>query len=235
MEEVCSNPFQTLLNMDCIIASRYDYFVDQIKYKISNKMKLLSNIANHVEHLSLNFKEIDNVKQYKNLQTLIIHDCNEVDHIPSYIFSELEHLKILNLSRTNISQLPNSVENLKELRFLDMSETPISFLPESICCSTNLQTLNLDNCLQLNELPKCMSKLINMRHLVVDVARQLHSLPVGIGKLSKLHTLSAFLVGKNGCCGIGELKYMNKLRGSFRLLNLENVATIEEVSTKKSK
>ncbi|KAK6151378.1 hypothetical protein DH2020_014013 [Rehmannia glutinosa] len=253
-EEVCIQCFDILLNLDYIVASGYDHFVGQMMYKIGDKMieflqkqplepkflKYLDSKQTHVakiEHLSFAFMEIDHIKfgilkHCHQLQTLIIHGCfgSKVERLPSDLFLEIKALKILNLSRTNILELPSSVEYLGELRYLDMSETPIRWLPESIWCFSNLQTLKLDGCLSLVGLPRCTSKLINLRHLVLDVVRQLQSMPTGIGKLSNLQTLGAFLVGEDEGSRIGELKNMNKLKGSLRILNLENVMTREEAA-----
>ncbi|KAL0359347.1 UNVERIFIED_CONTAM: putative disease resistance protein [Sesamum angustifolium] len=55
-------------------------------------------------------------------------------------------------------------------------------------------------------------------------------MPAGIGKLSKLRTLRAFLVGEEEGSRIGELKDMNKLKGSLLISNLENVSTKEEAA-----
>ncbi|KAH6819322.1 hypothetical protein C2S51_002925 [Perilla frutescens var. frutescens] len=251
-EEVFTKCFDILLEMDYIVPSGHDHFVDQLKYKFGDKMTIFlqkqllepkfgkyldSNQSDKtkVEHLSLTFKNIDRakldiLKQYSHLRTLVICDCYEVDHLPSDLFLELKTLENLNLSRTNIVELPGSVENLKELRFLDMSGTPIGWLPETICCFSYLYTLKLDGCFQLEGLPKCTSKLINLRHLILDVVRQLQSMPSGMGKLSNLRTLSAFLVDEHDGGCVRELKNMNKLRGTFRLLNLENVGAKEEAS-----
>ncbi|KAK4404701.1 hypothetical protein Sango_0838700 [Sesamum angolense] len=53
-------------------------------------------------------------------------------------------------------------------------------------------------------------------------------MPTGMGNLSKLQTLKAFIVGKNDGCGIGELKNMNDITGSFCISRLENVTNAEE-------
>ncbi|KAL7134281.1 hypothetical protein ABFS83_11G016100 [Erythranthe nasuta] len=254
IEEVYIQCFDKLLNLDYIVPSGYCHFADEVKYKVGHDMtmflqnqllepKFQNNLEGKqrsmvkVENLSLAFKEIDLInfgilKQCTRLQTLIIHRCygSKVNYLPPDLFLELKALKILNLSHTNIKELPSSVENLEEVRYLDMSETPIKWLPESILCLGHLQTLKLDGCLSLVGLPKCTSNLINLRHLVLDIARQLQSMPTGIGNLSKLRTLGAFLVGEEDGTRIGELKNMNSLRGSLRLLNLENVPTKEEAA-----
>ncbi|KAL0346121.1 UNVERIFIED_CONTAM: putative disease resistance protein [Sesamum radiatum] len=249
--------FDTLLNLGYIMPAGYNHRVDQMKYRVGEKVNAFIQKQQYlepkfqkyldteeitdvlkVEHLSLAFKEIDcinfgTIKQCGHLKMLSIHRCygsKMKNLIPSDLFLELQALKILNLSHIDIMGLPSSVENLKELQCLDMCATPILGLPESMKCLSNLRTLNLDGCLSLMTLPKCTSMLINLRHLVLDVVGQLQSMPAGIGKLSKLRTLRAFLAGEDEGSRIGELKDMNKLKGSLLISHLENVSTKEEAA-----
>ncbi|XP_011079109.1 uncharacterized protein LOC105162710 isoform X1 [Sesamum indicum] len=250
--------FDTLLNLGYIMPAGYNHRIDQMKYRVGEE-KVNAFIPKQqylepkfqkyldteeitdvlkVDHLSLAFKQIDcinfgTIKQCGQLKMLSIHRCygsKMKNLLPSDLFLELQALKILNLSHTDIMGLPSSVENLKALQCLDMYATPIRGLPESIRCLSNLRTLNLDGCLSLMTLPKCTSMLINLRHLVLDIVGQLQSMPAGIGKLSKLRTLRAFLVGEDEGSRIGELKDMNKLKGSLLISNLENVSTKEEAA-----
>ncbi|GFP83799.1 putative disease resistance protein at3g14460 [Phtheirospermum japonicum] len=249
MEEVCSRCFDTLLTMEYIVAAGYDHAIDQPKYKLGDKMIVFirNQLSEHkfkknmdsvtdvtkVEHLSLDFKEVDLIdfgvlKSYAHLQTLIIY-CSRVRHLPPDLFLELKGLKILNLSHSDIQSLPISIENLKELRFLDVSETPLMFLPDVICCLSHLQTLKLDGS-RIRKLPQSTSELVNLRHLVIDVVTMLGLMPKEIGKLTKLQTLSAFLVGDHDGYRIGELKCLDKLKGSLKIWNLEIVKTKEEAA-----
>ncbi|KAL0337872.1 UNVERIFIED_CONTAM: hypothetical protein Scaly_2062300 [Sesamum calycinum] len=242
MEGESTRCFDTLLNLGYIVPAGYNHCIDQMKYRVGEKVNAFIQKQQYlepkfqkyldteeitdvlkVEHLSLALKEIDcinfgTIKQCGHLKMLSIHRCygsKMKNLLPSDLFLELRALKILNLSRTDIMDLPSSIENLKELQCLDMYETPIMGLPESMRCLSNLRTLNLDGCLSLMTLPKCTSMLINLRHLVLNVVGQLQSMPAGIGKLSKLRTLRAFLVGEEEGSRIGELKDMNKLKGSL--------------------
>lgn len=81
-----------------------------------------------------------------------------------------------------------------------------------------------------HELPERTKELINLRHLILDVARQLQFMPEGIGNLSELRTLRAFLVGEEYGYRINELKHMNKLSGSIRILKLENIKTPDQAA-----
>ncbi|XP_073149247.1 uncharacterized protein [Henckelia pumila] len=252
IEEACIRCFDILLNVKYIVPTGYDPYGDQIKYKVGEEMhaflqdhlirpQFSKQLDGHYiedskpEHLSLSFMEIGQIdfeitKKLSRLQTLMIHGCYGFEHLPFDLFLELKSLRTLSLSHTDVVELPSSIECSQELRYLDMSETPIRWLPESMCNLSNLQTLKLDNCLGLVRLPKRMKQLINLRHLILDVARQLQSMPECIGYLSELRTLRAFLVGVDDGCCIDELKHMNKLSGSLRILKLENIKTPEQAA-----
>ncbi|XP_073149244.1 uncharacterized protein [Henckelia pumila] len=254
IEEVCIQCFDILLKQQYIVPTGYDPCGDEMKYKVGDEMNAF--LQNHLqgsrfskeldgkhmeesklEHLSLSFKEIDQInvqiiKRFSRLQTLIIHRCYgfNIKQLPLDLFSELKELRILSLSHTDVMELPSSIKSSKELRYLDMSETPIRWLPESMCNLFHLQTLKLDNCLGIMELPQRTKEWTNLRHLMLDVARQLQFMPERIGKLSELRTLRAFLVGEEDGYTINELKNMNKLSGSLRILKLENIKTPEQAA-----
>lgn len=59
---------------------------------------------------------------------------------------------MLSLSGHRISELPNSLGDLKHLRYLNFSYTLIKWLPESVCYLYNLQTLILRGCKSLFKL-----------------------------------------------------------------------------------
>ncbi|KAH7521135.1 hypothetical protein FEM48_Zijuj07G0001000 [Ziziphus jujuba var. spinosa] len=137
-------------------------------------------------------------------------------------------LRVLNLSSTGMYELPDSIEKLKVLRYLNVSCTRIKKLPESVANLYALETLKLNNCFRLLRLPKYMKNLSKLRHLELDVKRQISCMPFGLGKLTNLQRLQAFIVGKNEGHRIEELQNMNKLCGSISITNLENVANYGE-------
>uniref|UniRef100_M1BFP2 Blight resistance protein T118 n=1 Tax=Solanum tuberosum TaxID=4113 RepID=M1BFP2_SOLTU len=70
-------------------------------------------------------------------------------------------LRVLNLSRSKLGQLPSSIGDLVHLRYLDLSRNIFRSLPENLCKLQNLQTLNLRYCVLLSCLPKQTSKHSN--------------------------------------------------------------------------
>ncbi|KAK9122595.1 hypothetical protein Sjap_012197 [Stephania japonica] len=135
-----------------------------------------------------------------HLQTLLLFGKRKhlIDQVPRELFVKLRHLNVLDLSWTSITELPSSFANLRPLRYLDVSGTPITRLPNCICGFQDMQTLRLRDCFQLLSLPKDLSRITKLRHLDMDIASsQLTSMPPGMGSLTELRTLPAFIVGKN--------------------------------------
>ncbi|KAL0359674.1 UNVERIFIED_CONTAM: Mitogen-activated protein kinase kinase [Sesamum angustifolium] len=251
MEDVANSYFDILVHEEVIIHSNFDKLYRQAKYKVNaskastwnlqggNYLRIeegnLGKISGEALHLTWHCKRLDRtlsdaLKNFKQLRTLLVlEDCGAViKQLPSDIFLGLKLLRTLDLSRTHISELPGSIGTVESLRYLDVSETPIKRLPESTDRLLFLQTLKLRGCLGLFALPRGLRRLVNLRHLDLDIISQLKSMPTGMGNLSKLQTLKAFIVGKNDGCGIGELKNMNAITGSFCISRLENVTNAEE-------
>lgn len=253
MEDVGNLYFDALVQAEVIVSSKFDNLHRQMKYKFDTSQvpEGLLERGNHLRinasnldeiyygealHLSWQCKRLDRVffdalKNFKQLHTLVVHEEGSVSisRLPNDIFVGLRLLKTLDMSRTRIEEVPGSIGKLESLRYLDISETPIKRLPESLGRLYCLQTLNLKACFGFVALPRGLGRLVNLRHLDLDIVSQVKSMPRGMGNLIKLQTLRAFIVGKkNDGCGIGELKDMNEITGSFCISRLENVYNAEE-------
>ncbi|KAF7153586.1 hypothetical protein RHSIM_Rhsim01G0058700 [Rhododendron simsii] len=123
----------------------------------------------------------------------------------------------------SISELSNSIGDLKHVRYLNLSCALVLMLPESIGTLYNLQTLILRDCKNLKKLPANTSDLISLRHLDVTGADSLLEMPPKIGKLTSLRTLSNFIVGNGNGSMITELGSLIQLRGTLSISGLENV------------
>jgi Leucine-rich repeat (LRR) protein len=146
------------------------------------------------------------------------------------LVSSFKCLRALNLSRSNIQEVPNSIGKLKHLRFLDLSRNKgIKLLPHSITKLQNLQTLRLDFFGRLKELPEDTRNLINLRHLGLRGCERLTHMPNGLGKLTALQTLTLYNLGKKESSiprkrgGLGDLDGLSELRGILRIKGLEHL------------
>ncbi|XP_057957196.1 putative disease resistance protein RGA3 [Malania oleifera] len=185
-----------------------------------------------VRHLSLTDyeegKHIVGKDKGKKLRTLILSGvfkvCDEV-----LVYSKC--LRVLDLSRSEIKVLSDSVGKLKYLKYLDVSRTDIVRFPNSITKLYHLQTLNMKDCYMLQELPKEMRALINLRHLGLDLynaERIMKDGPIEMRRLIHLRTLPVFVVGRGRGRRIEELEPLNELRGELWIYDLQHVRGKEE-------
>ncbi|EHA8589276.1 putative disease resistance protein RGA1 [Cocos nucifera] len=157
----------------------------------------------------------DVIKQQKCLRTLLVWRGSGIKMVENELFENLRFLRVMNLSRTRLESLPDSVGDLLHLRYLNVSGTNIKELPESIGCLVNLQVLNLAYCTSLHALPKAITKLCNLRCLCLKETLLTH-VPKGIGKLKHLNHLEGFVIGhddrRHAGCDLKELQFLSQLR-----------------------
>ncbi|MED6148291.1 hypothetical protein PIB30_051739 [Stylosanthes scabra] len=139
----------------------------------------------------------------------------------------LRHLRVLAFQNFGIQWLPDSIGELIYLRYLNLSKTPIVTLSESLCKLYNLQTLKLRDCSKLEMLPSRMQDLVNLRHLDIRGTRSLEEMPKGMSKLKHLNLLGYYIVGEHEENGIRELGPID-VHGSFCISKLENVKNSSE-------
>ncbi|XP_028549169.1 putative disease resistance protein RGA1 [Dendrobium catenatum] len=77
----------------------------------------------------------------------------------------LSHLRVLDISHTQIQILPDSIGKLVHLRYLNLNHTHITTIPKSIEQLTNLQFLDISFCKKLGQLPSGITQLHNLRRL----------------------------------------------------------------------
>ncbi|KAH9726580.1 putative disease resistance protein [Citrus sinensis] len=142
--------------------------------------------------------------------------------VPYYLLPKLRKLRVLSLQHYYVTELPNSIADLRLLRCLNLAGTAIESLPESTSSMLNLEILILKDCTSLRKLPTKMRKLINLRHLDIEGANLLTEMPWGMKELKNLRKLSNFIVGD---CGsrLKDLKNLKFLRGELCISGLHNV------------
>ncbi|XP_022747780.1 putative disease resistance protein At3g14460 isoform X2 [Durio zibethinus] len=171
--------------------------------------------------------KFESLSRAKSLRTFLsinppASDCYVTSQLLDLI-TNCRCLRVLSLANYyNIIELPDNIRNLKYLRYLNLSKTKIKCLPDSLSALYCLQTLILFRCVDLVKLPKDMCKLINMQHLDIR-GTSLIRMPEGMGKLKDLRTLTDFVLGEQNGSSINELGKLKHLHGRLTISGLENV------------
>ncbi|KAH1063202.1 hypothetical protein J1N35_028189 [Gossypium stocksii] len=189
--------------------SRHSAYVSDDRYHIVKKFEAFYQMTSLRTFLSLMFPTYDMFY----LSNVVLDD----------LLPRLSYLRVLSLCGYAIYDLPNFFENLKHLRYLNFSGTQINHLPDSLCTLYHLETLILRHCSRLKNLPSKIGNLVNLYFLDIRGAGSIKRMPSGFDQLTKLQTLSNFVIGEGDGHLIRELKNLSSLRGNFCLSGLKNV------------
>lgn len=152
---------------------------------------------------------------------------NSIKLVLSELLSNCKRLRVLSLCGCfDMIELPDTIGHLKHLHHLDLSRTKISKLPDTLCSLHYLQTLKVKDCRLLEELPMNLSKLVNLCYLDFS-GTKVTVMPKEMGKLKNLEVLSSFYVGEGNDSGIQQLGDLN-LHGNLLVAGLENVMNPED-------
>ena len=130
----------------------------------------------NLERVSLmenDFEEIpSNMSPHCDILSTLLLQCNEhLQRIPECFFVHMHGLKVLNLSRTNIEVLPNSVSDLTNLRSLLLGMCGRLKRVPSLAKLLALQYLDLEGT-WIEEVPEGMEMLENLSHLSLFMAAE---------------------------------------------------------------
>ncbi|GKU99312.1 hypothetical protein SLEP1_g12180 [Rubroshorea leprosula] len=134
------------------------------------------------------------------------------------------------LQRANIEQLPTWIGKMKHLRYLDISYTDIKELPQFIMELYSLQTLRFMYCFRIVKQPEGVEDLVSLRHIYFN---EDSCMPLRIGRLKDLQTLQLFVVGLREGSRIEELGCLSQLGGKLRICHLEHVENYSEAEKAK--
>ena len=160
-----------------------------------------------------------NIGNLEELRFLSLSGTN-IDFLPSSI-GNLRQLQYLNLRGAKFDSLPNSIGNLTQLQSLDLSETKIESLPSSVGNLKQLQSLNLRHS-AIELLPNSIGNLTQLQSLDLSVTN-ISTLPNSIGNLTQLQSLDLSVTKISAFPdSIGNLKQLKNL-------NLTLVLTIDSL------
>ncbi|CAM0885511.1 unnamed protein product [Alopecurus aequalis] len=189
-------------------------------------------------HISFEEKldEIANRDILKTLESLMLVGVYDENFSTKFvgILEKLSYVRILQLSAMpfNVDVLLSSVEKFIHLRYLELrySSDKHKPLPEAVCNLYHLMVLDITHWSGLTGLPEHMSNLLNLRYLLVAGSGSLHSKISRVGKLKFLQELNEFQVQERSDFEISQLGHLKEIKGSLRILGLENVKNIEQAS-----
>ena len=138
----------------------------------SETLILDANLVDDVSHVRCLFIQSDGLREPRipfttefvmNLRTFVSENV-----AVGGILSNFKCLYTLRLSGYSIKEFPDSIGQLIHLRLFCISHTLIEVLPKSITTLYNLQTLRVQYCHRLKELPEDLRNFINLIHIYIE-------------------------------------------------------------------
>ena len=175
---------------------------EKVIEKLNNNNKTNDNINNY-------YTQLNCLKKYRDLKFLIINNKN-ILQINSSLYSKLKYLESLDLSHNIIGKISKKVTNLQNLKILNLSDNYISVLPYFLKDIKHLEELHLNNN-KIELIPSSIQfftslKILNLSQNIIE------RLPMEIGLMNKLESL---LIDKNEfteipttLCYLENLKYI---------------------------
>ncbi|GLT38168.1 hypothetical protein SLA2020_124330 [Shorea laevis] len=154
-----------------------------------NDLKKVSLMENNISKIPLGL-----CPKCPTLSTLILSNNRNLSEIPESFFEGMPELKVLDLSKTDIEALPNSISNMTKLSSMRLAWcNRLRYLP-SLAKLRALKKLDLFSS-GIKVVPQGIEKLISLEYLFLSCCDNLEEIPMGmLSDLSNLQYL--FLVSK---------------------------------------
>ncbi|XP_078149387.1 putative disease resistance protein RGA3 isoform X1 [Carex rostrata] len=198
-------------NENCVLRE-----VSDAKTEGSQKIQRLSIEGNEVN--------LGVIRKEKGLRTLLLHHGKPEIGLDD-LCKALSNLRILDLSESNFSILPNSLCDLMHLRYLNIKNSEVTELPNYIGKLKYLVYLNLSHCSNLSHVPPNIINLKELKFLNI-LGSSIEKIPVGLKKLDNLVELHGFKPYGNNLEGFSSLDEL----GTLSNLIILHLQCLEEVS-----
>ena len=147
--------------------------------------------------------------------SLLMNRNLKIAEIPRKVMGSMVSLKVLDLTHTSLTSLPETVGCLKQLLCLVLRKVPITRLPASLTNLVSLEVLDVSRS-RITELPFNIHKLRSLKYLSLNSCHDLHCLPRSRSRLTSLQYLD-----------IGDCKSLWTIPKRRR----KNVASINDLGT----
>ncbi|XP_039171356.1 probable disease resistance protein At4g27220 [Eucalyptus grandis] len=178
----------------------------------TDALEKVSLMGNEISEIPLNMSP-----NCPKLSTLLLNGSLLEDAVlPGSFFKQLCGLKVLNLSDCELTELPNSISNLVNLRALLLRGCwKLCYIPY-LGKLTSLRKLDVGGCFKLEEVPKGLEMLVNLRYLDLRFSLTVE-LPKRVlgGLLNLQHLKVHFLDGQD----MTKLRALETLECSFEDAN----------------
>ncbi|XP_039157757.1 disease resistance protein RUN1-like [Eucalyptus grandis] len=104
----------------------------------------------------------------QNLRHLSLRKCGSLSKLPGSV-SKLESLAKLDVSHGSITRSPDSIGILQSVSYAHVSHTPIAEMPSTMSKFLHLQTLDLEDCHGIEELPELPRSLTTLRLISISL------------------------------------------------------------------
>ncbi|VVB12488.1 unnamed protein product [Arabis nemorensis] len=130
----------------------------------------------------------NNISKLSNIKELIIRNCSKLKALPN--LEKLIHLEIFDVSGcTELAKIDGSFEKMSNLREVNLSETNLGELPNKVSGLPNIKELIIRNCSKLNDLPN-LEKLIHLEIFDVSGCTELAKIEGSFEKMSYLRKVN---------------------------------------------
>ncbi|KAL3728987.1 hypothetical protein ACJRO7_033562 [Eucalyptus globulus] len=192
---------EQLILQECYKLVQVDKSIGKLKHLVLLNLEgcgKLQTLPDEMEELKalirVGWTSITNIPEWKGIEKLetlsatyckLLSECNLAGCSTSLLYldssetsiSELPFGKFgslveLNLSRSSLRELPNSIKMMKNLRVLRMSHTPLEKLPGALGLLEKLEEIHVDGCRNLcGEIPNEIERLSFLRILRLSSSR----------------------------------------------------------------
>ncbi|KAM3412410.1 hypothetical protein ACQJBY_003858 [Aegilops geniculata] len=234
MHDLMHELSQSVSAQECLNISDLDFRAEAIPQSIRHLSITIEN--RYDEKLREEMGKLKGRIDIVNLRTLMIFREYEerIVEILKDTFKETKGLRILFIAMESLESLPQSFSKLIHLQYLQI-RSPYGremTLPSTLSRFYHLKFLDLSSWYGSSNLPRDISRLVNLRDFLAE--KELHSNVPEVGKMKYLRELKEFHVKKESVgFDLRELGELRELGGALSIHNLENVATKEEASSAK--